>query len=219
MITVSIALNEKRTEASELVSSVYTGYGYLKPEENDYLEKVNHYNSSTITLIAEKNGVMIGTLSLIIDSELGLPMDTLYSDELDPLRRNGRRLCELSQFAVSEGGLKAGLLLCKYAKVVADDLLGMTDFVITANPKHRTFYLSVLQFEELAEEKVYPNLSEVGAAPLILDLVTFEGVYQAHSEKGRSFNLHDYFFGSDINTVIEEMATELEGIPSYAEVV
>ncbi len=208
-IHIRLAEENELNKARDLVTSIYMSYGYLTEDKSDFDAKINYYSPTTVTLVAVKDQHFIGSLSLVIDSHLKLPIDALYSEEVDQFRDSGRKLCELSQFAVSEGGMKTSLLLCKYAKVIAYDILHMTDFTVTVNPKHRTFYLKVLKFSVMADEKVHPNLSSASAAPFRLDLLTSEEVYQKVSGRSRYLNLHDFFYGDDIEELTKELIPQI----------
>lgn len=210
-ISLRVASKTEQEIARDLVMSTYMKHGYLK-EKTEFLEKMSGFAGVTITIVAENHNDMIGTLSVVLDSENKLPLDGLYPIETESLRRENRELCELSQFAVSEGGMKTSLQLCKYAKVIAVDIFHLTDFVITANPKHQSFYLKILKFVPFADDEVdHPHLSEVGATPLRLDLLTFEELYRHASGRSRFLHLHDFFFGEEIKGIAGTLRPQISG--------
>src|SRR3972149_3375898 len=59
-----------------------------------------HALPSTKVFVTRDATRVIATLTLIQDSELGLPMDGLYRDELDALRARGRGIAEVSALSV-----------------------------------------------------------------------------------------------------------------------
>ncbi len=207
-ISLRIASESEKEITRALVMSTYMKHGYLK-ERADFLNKISRFCKSTITILAENHNDLIGTLSVILDSEDKLPLDALYPIETHELREQGRSLCELSQFAVTKGGMKTSLLLCKYAKIIALNIFSFSDFVITANPKHYSFYTKVLKFSTFASEIDHPHLDDIGAAPLRLNLLTIEEVYRNASGRSRFLHLHDHFFGDDIYEIAETLRSTI----------
>src|SRR3989344_1754396 len=63
--------------------------------------------AGTIGLIRDE--ILYGTISVVVDSEQGLPMDTIYADELSPWRSLGEKLAEVVQFAVDHNVYAAAL--------------------------------------------------------------------------------------------------------------
>lgn len=208
-ITIQLARENEIEHAKKVVEEQYLKLGYLALDDELFFKSLAAYKAESYTLVATKNNQIIGTLTLIVDSPLGLPMDKIYAEENDCLRKGGRKLSELSQFAVKDGGLKCSLLLCKYAEVLADKVLGCSDFVITVNPKHCSFYRKILRFEDYSSEKEHPILEGAKTVPLRLNLITLEETYKSCSHKKRSLNLHDFFFGADIPDVEKELRTAI----------
>lgn len=207
-LILRVASESEKTEAREFVMSVYHEHGYLEniPE---FRKKAIAFSDTTITIIAEEDGEITGSLSVILDNHSRLPIDALCPSETKALRTQGRRICELSQFAVTKGSMNTSLLLCKYAKIIACDILHLTDFVISSNPKHEAFYLRVLKFSPYADEINHPDLSQTNASILRLNLLTFEEAYREASLKSRFLNLHEFFFGSDVMGIRNRLTEEI----------
>jgi hypothetical protein len=99
---------------------------------------------------------------------MGLPADGLYGPELDDLRANGRRLCEICSLAVAAEGNEGRIVLSElfsHLSTYAREVKEATDMVITVNPRHTGFYRRTLLFEELGPERCY---DKVGGAPAVL---------------------------------------------------
>lgn len=121
-----------------------------------------------LTLCAETDGALVGTMSLWFDRHGALPADELYGERLAVLRRQGRRLCEPSRLAIDPGMSKrvfAALIHVSY--VYAHHLQGYSDYVIEVNPRHVAFYKRMLGFGELGGERA---CSRVGAPAVLLRL-------------------------------------------------
>ncbi len=82
----------RREAASLLIRKMYGWRGYA-------IDPNAQHEANKITLYAETGGVVVGTMSLCLDSASHLPADENFRPELDGLRREGRRLCEPSRLA------------------------------------------------------------------------------------------------------------------------
>jgi hypothetical protein len=111
---------------------------------------------------------VVGTMSLCLDHGGRLPADDNFHDMLDPLRRQGLRLCEPSRLAIDKGVSKrvfAALIHISY--LYAHKLHGHTDYVIEVNPRHVMFYKRMLGFGEFGAER---PCSRVGAPAVLMRL-------------------------------------------------
>jgi hypothetical protein len=92
---------------------------------------------------------VVSTVSLIGDGELGLPMETMFGDEVRELRTSGERLAEVScladrrqdarRFLATFGQLTR--LMAQFARYEA-----IGSLLITVNPRHVKFYTQYLGF-------------------------------------------------------------------------
>lgn len=183
----------RREEASLLIRKMYGWRGYAF--EPNGLQEPNK-----ITLYAETGGMVVGTMSLCLDSRILLPADENFSDKLGELRAQGRRLCEPSRLAIDKGVTKrvfASLIHISY--LYARMIHGFTDYVIEVNPRHVMFYQRMLGFHDFCAER---ECSRVGAPAVLLRLPlehmgeqirTWGGTMEQHGEE-RSF--YPYFFPS-----------------------
>jgi hypothetical protein len=180
-----------REAASVLIRKMYGWRGYaFEPNEQ--------HEANKITLFAETGGVVVGTMSLCMDSAARLPADDNFSDKLLQLRSEGRRLCEPSRLAIDKGVTKrvfASLIHISY--IYAHNIHGFTDYVIEVNPRHVMFYKRMLGFSDFGGER---PCSRVGAPAVLLrlplsqmgDMIrTWGGKMEQHGEE-RSF--YPYFF-------------------------
>lgn len=140
--------------ASNLVYREYVKRGYIQPNAARMKLSLYHALPDTTTFIAvhHKTGVL-GTLSLIQDSTLGLPMDEVYKSELDVLRQQGHRIAEASMLSFDSTLLsskalpmfhaKKMVLTLRLFKVMFDYLrccTTATELVACFNPKHQILY-------------------------------------------------------------------------------
>jgi hypothetical protein len=99
---------------------------------------------------------VVGTITLAIDSEQGLAIDDTFKDEADQIRQeDGAKICELTKLAFHSGvrskEVLAGLfhLVYIYGTAVSE----CTDLLIEINPRHTSFYETMLGFERIGSLK------------------------------------------------------------------
>ena len=128
--------------ASMLVQRMYLQKGYDIPGMQKMPDR--------ITLTAGHNGNIAGTVTLGIDAGNGLMADENYKQEVDQLRAEGRRVCEMTKFAVDQAHSSKRVLaaLFNVAYIFARILQKQTDVVIEVTPKHAKFYKRMLAFEK-----------------------------------------------------------------------
>jgi hypothetical protein len=184
-------IEEGRNSASMLISKMYTWRGYGG----------NHHVGSDpnrITLTATDKGEVIGTVSIGVDSQVGLLVDQVFKDRIDTYRNEGK-VCEIIKLAVDPGVKSMAVLasLFHVAFIYARDLHGCSEIFIEVNPRHRRFYEAMLDFRVECETRSNPR---VQAPAVLLRANTAYGTEQIAKRAGRSENpgndrsLFPYFF-------------------------
>ncbi|TFW30699.1 N-acetyltransferase [Massilia horti] len=181
-----------RNSASMLISKMYAWRGYAG---------THHLGDdpNRITLTATDKGDVVGTLTLGIDSPIGLMADQVFKDELDAHRERGARLCEFTKLAF-DPAVRSKISLANLfhlAVIYARDLHHCTDIVIEVNPRHRRFYQSMLGFEREGEMKTNPRVN----APAYLLRVGLDYATEQIRQHGGTFStnttersFYPYFF-------------------------
>lgn len=197
---------EDLLDAYYLVYREYAARGYCKekPSEIHYTYFCMLPESRTFLLRKKKSRRISGTASLILDSPFGLPMETLFDRQLRRIRKEGRRLAEVTLLTLSSKisddeifpvKNKNKLLnvfnffrvLFQYARSS-----GVTDLVIAVNPKHESIY-QYLTFKSLGAIRAYPEACGNPARAMHLDLIRF-----CHP-KFRNREVQKYFFGGSVH--------------------
>ncbi len=178
--TVAIRKVRRRHElenALRLVHDNYVQLGYMKPHPAGIRIGVHYALPTARSFIALIHGVTIATVSLFIDSSLGLPLDELYGDEVGTLRVAGRKIGEVGMLADRRRTLSRGVevllrlmkhVFCEARRERLDDLL------ITVNPKHTKFYQRLLCFEEFGAVRQYRAVGNVPAVLMRVRVSDFE---------------------------------------------
>ena len=88
---------EEFKAATHLVYREYLRRGYIAPNPTQL--RLSHFHAvpETTTFVAlDPQQRIVGTVTLVPDSSMGLPMDDAYQAEVDGLRAQGVHLAELS---------------------------------------------------------------------------------------------------------------------------
>ncbi len=141
--------DEGRNSASLLINRMYSWRGYgsaHKVEENP----------NRITLTATEKDAVVGTLTLGIDSPVGILADDIFKEEIDEFRGKGSRICEITKLAF-DPAVRSNMALASLfhlSAIYARYLHDRTDIFIEVNPRHRRFYEQMLGFQRIGEAKI-----------------------------------------------------------------
>lgn len=148
--------DERVNNASLLVRRMYSQRGYDVPGMKKMPDR--------ITLMASQDDAVVGTITLGIDSGKGLLADENYKAEVDALRADNRRVCELTKFAVDQarGSKRVLAALFHIAYIYGRVLQQQTDVVIEVTPKHAPFYKRMLGFDQMGPERLNTRVNTMG---------------------------------------------------------
>lgn len=154
---IRLATNDDRQQSANLlIEKMYSLKGYGKHE-------IRH-DPYRITLAAYQNDKVVGTLTLGFDSPEGLAADRMYKLEVDALRAEGRRICEITKFAVDHQVKSKRVLatLFHLTQIYGHHLHQATDFLIEVTPRHAAFYRRMVGFVPYGEERLNTRVNVVG---------------------------------------------------------
>ncbi len=188
-----------RERAAKIVDKKYREEGYIRGD-TVAPSKIAAYISLDEADVfgAFINEQLYGTLSLVFDDKRGLPMDSIYKDEIDVFRTKKYKLGEVVQFAVDKVILEEQLspyevsvsslplfgCLLSYAKKNDFDFL-----CITVNPKHVSFY-TLIGFEKIGDIKYYASVD----APAVAMTLAVKGVHGEWFNKNSVTKMIKTFF-------------------------
>lgn len=174
-IVVKIASNREELRAAfELVARNYQAVGY----EGSMACKVRftpyHALPDSVAFIAKHADQVLMTMTLVPDNTLlGLPLESLYREEVARLRGARRRLAEVISLAADKDldrrefrhvFLAMSRLLFQYHLTHGGDTL-----VITVNPHHSKYYTKTMGYQPLGPQRSYPEVQGHPAEAYLLD--------------------------------------------------
>lgn len=181
-------------QAFRIVYDEYDAVGYIKNQHDSRLHYgVHSMLPSTCVFVFKSYLNVLSTLTQVEDTELfGIPMDSIYKEEVDELRSQGRKVAEVCALATPKEGRWHNLLMFlgkayfQYALQV-----GINDILIMVNPKHVSFYKAIFMFEDFAEEKYYAPVD----APAVALRINYDDFWDKLKETFR-----DQEFDTDLYT-------------------
>ncbi|MDB5766169.1 MAG: N-acetyltransferase [Collimonas fungivorans] len=184
--------DEGRSSASLLINKMYAWRGYAGTHRIED-------NPNRITLSASDKGEVVGTVTLGIDSPIGILADEVFKDQIDPFRARGAKVCEITKLAF-DPTVRSKMALASLFHILfiyGRRMHKCTDVFIEVNPRHRRFYETMLGFTRLAELRSNPRV----AAPAYLLWSNLDDVQEkieclggTSNHPGTERSLFPYFF-------------------------
>ena len=144
-------------QSYQLVYKRYIDVGFCKKNANQIYFGFHDLLIDTRTFVAEYNGKVIATLSVIMDNSASLPSDHIFNNEVNNIRESQRKIAEISRFAVSQDYKKYSVMIFQYlfqllyhSYVISSNV---TDCIIMVEPRHCKVYKK-FGFHEISDIKL-----------------------------------------------------------------
>jgi len=138
--------------------------------------------STTTHFVSIENGELIGAVRLVMDSTKGLPMERVFPEVINKLRKRGRKLAEASTLVVAEvqsgSSRKLWVKLCKALWEEAE-ARRIDDLCVAVTQNHLGFYKRLL-FENMGKGRHYKSLNGILAYPLRLRVAEVRCRHKSH---------------------------------------
>lgn len=177
-IAIQLAKGDgQKSRAKVLLNRMYSNRGYGADHQLPS-------EPSCVTFVATSADDLIGTLTLTVDSPLGLALDRTFGSEIDQFRGNGAKLCELTKFAFETSAPARPRLAALFHIIFIYESMhfGCTDVFIEVNPGHRRFYEVMLGFTSVGD----PRENESVRAPSQLMRLNLDAMRRFIDARGRS---------------------------------
>ena len=120
-------------------------------------------------------GEIVGTLTIILDSPMGLPMEEVCAVGVQELRDEGRRPAEVVALAVRPEFRKYNVMMYLYKLMFQYiHMKGVTDVTCSVTKRHISFYRSMLLFEPMGELRAYSSANGLEVQCHRLDVLEAE---------------------------------------------
>ncbi len=172
-ITVKVAsTREEREAAFRLIYRRYLEAGLSEPTAHGMRVTPCHLLPTTTVFVAIYKDEVIFTMSLIGDGSAGLPMESIFPEEIQGLRAQSLRLAEVSCLADRRRHLLRFLpLFVRVARLLLQFSRhhGIERLLIAVHPKHGRFYQRFYGFRQLGHERPYSSVQNAPAVAYALD--------------------------------------------------
>lgn len=185
-------------KAYKILHDAYVENGYMVPESSGM--RITKYFAlpSTTTLVAKWKGEVVGTISIIRKTGMGLPIQKVF--DISSVEAGGYTVAEVSSLAIDKKFRQARgalfLPLCKYFYEFAVYYMGIERAVIAVNPNMVDFYRGFLFFKVL-DTKVIDKYDFANGAPAVglwADFSELKAKYEeVYNTKIEAKNLFRYF--------------------------
>ena len=170
-------MNE-REEVFQLGYQVYLEKGYIKENPNEWLvQNYDAMNQTTILIVQDKNKKIAGSLTLVFEENGKLPAEKIYWDETRAIRAKGNKIMETSRLVISQeyrNEKEILQLLLNYMLIYTHHIKGYTSMLIQVNPRHKTYYKTLLKYDEIGGEKSCPSVQNAPAVLLHLPISRYQ---------------------------------------------
>ena len=159
--------------AFELVHHSYCTAGLTSGSPSGLRLTPYHLSGHSDVLIAEMGDNVVSTISLFGDGDIGLPMESMYGNEIAQLREQGFALGEIGSFADRRSGVSRFLAvfleftrwLSQVARARQIDTL-----VAAVHPKHARLYKRAFGFQQIGDQTDCPYANDNPAVAIYLNL-------------------------------------------------
>lgn len=193
---------DELTEAFRVLHDSYVQSNFSSAQSSG-LRLIKQFSAPTTCIIVAKwNHQVVGTLSVVVDGPMGLPMESEF--DLSVLRSRSLRFGEISSLAIKKEfrhNKDILLLMFNFYLWMARDYLQLDAAVIAVDPAWTSFYQGLFFFKKL-QVKTVQNYSFVNGAPAA-------GFYHEIDEMLASMDTH-FSHRRDVNNVRKFFASQFK---------
>jgi hypothetical protein len=149
---------EERKASWRLVYHQYREHGYTDPHPSEMVYSVLDLLPGAAPFVATQDGVVVGSVTGILDSPTGLAARKLFSEELSAPWLQGHLLCETTKLACQAKHLCHSSIALDLVSYLIHwcDLVGVNFLLGVIHPKHVRCWNKVFGFRELGQERPTP---------------------------------------------------------------
>ncbi len=166
-LQIEIAHDERAYEAVfRLVHDAYVERGWIRPQRSGMWRTAHHALPEATVLALREGDDYLGTVTLLADSELGLPIDCTYPVEMTQRRGPGKKLVEVASLAVRPSVRRSGAWMCMAVAMWrhAVHCMHATDVVVALDPPVADYYEALFGFRRFTGVKHYRGFGDTATA-------------------------------------------------------
>ena len=173
---------EELRAAYRLVYQEYSARKLCVPNKDEMFYNAYSFVLGSRTFLLKKEEKLLGTVCMVADSPIGLPMETIFPEEIGKLRTEGKKMVEIGALSLNSKyidmkqysfkNFKKQAYLYKLYKTIFDYVCkseDITDLIIGCHPRHEFLY-KYLTFETLSTPRDYHGANAAPAVLMRLDI-------------------------------------------------
>lgn len=204
-IEIRVASNKNEiNQAFKLLYESYLANGLMDSKDHELRVTKYHCLPTSIIIVAIYKGEVIGTVTHVLDSQLGLPSEVAV--DLSSFRKSGKRIAEISALAIKKDFRRSHSLvfsLTRYMYHYATQYAGVNYWIIGVRSNVASYYQAVFFFHRFKTKKIAHGF--VNNSPsyfLYANLGELESLflkYYAHKEHSK--NLFKFYWQQDLKKI------------------
>jgi hypothetical protein len=156
---------EEVLEAWGMVYRQYLAAGFIEENPFGLYTFPQYISTDTVVITGWKEGKMVSTVSVVVDSGQGIPLDSFYQRENDLLRQKGQPLMEIG-LNVVEGECTNREVMDMLIYAARYSWPTKTRCVIGIHPRREKLFERFFGFQKVGDLKAYENLD--GSPPVMM---------------------------------------------------
>lgn len=141
-----------------------------------YPQYIGHHSA---VILGKEGNKSICSVSAVLDSKRGLPLDSCFQEELDGLRNENRKLIEIGLLANLGEKASPFFLIALLSGIARFGVYSdFHDYVIGVHPRRAGFFKQLFGFNQIGPSKKYAKLHESDVILLHADGQMFESLSQ-----------------------------------------
>ena len=160
--------------AFNLVYRSYLRIGLCEFSELKMRYTLFNFLKTTISCLSIHKQKLEHTLSIFQESEFGLPCESVFSKEVNHLKRKFSQLTEVGMLASEKNDFKSILDFMCYTIRMCKEKLNSEALLITVHPRHALMYENVFRFKSFPNIVNYASVNNHPAQLLYLELDKLE---------------------------------------------
>jgi len=183
----------ERSAAHQLLWNRYVKLGFWSEDDENTDKLYFHKKAETACFMISEDSMPLGTISVFPDGEEGLPLDNVFSEEIESFRFSGRKIVEAGALVTSGSN---PYILHSLLKIVLDYSLqnNVDDIFLTVNPKHLLFYQALFCMQKIGEFKSHPGVNGFPAVLLRMDLHSdLEKMKESFPREPKEMDLYSFY--------------------------
>ncbi|MEZ6138620.1 MAG: long-chain N-acyl amino acid synthase [Pirellulaceae bacterium] len=178
-IDVSLARTESDLNgAFSLLYDSYLRAGLVQPNAIEKRLTPFHLQPTTEVLVAKYEGQVVSTMTMAADSSLGLPMESMYPQQVAELRSRSLRLAEMGSLADRRNSpVRFACVFAEMARLVVQvaESREIDALVLASHPRHAKLYARTLGFKQFGDLTSCPYAKGNPAVALLLEFDRVRG--------------------------------------------